>query len=137
MKRTAVRVLAASLMILTFSGSVCLAEPGTTVANPAYDPTFRFIGINSGVKTQDGRRIKIGDATNNGVIDINDGYCIQDYVLRHDVWGLNARYMAKQRPEMDVNGDGKVTAVDATIVMRYYYAKRNYDVFINGDRWYE
>ena len=138
--RTISAVFACVVIMLSSAPSLCYADH---LNNPAYNPNYQRIGhrtIN--------RQRTVGDCDDNGTIDMNDAALINQWCLYYSfgettsilgtiVLRVNSfRYFDYYSDDsvefMDINGDGRVTNVDATLLKRYLTDLRKYNEAVNN-----
>ena len=140
-KKEVLRKLAVKTVIALFASLMIVSNIAPKVCNAETIPVQNQTYTRFGRTTVNGK-YRIGDADNDGYITSNDADLICEFCLRFDcgtfgnVWSPGARqflldyFMDPHSPGsveyMDVNGDGKITPSDGSIIMRYLYESRNY-----------
>lgn len=128
-KTMATAALTCSVIVTTFAAP-CNAH--------LFDPDYLRIGLETNIELKNGEKLRISDANRDGYINTYDIEYLDNYIMDHCL-SCSAATMAIERPEMDINGDKKVSPVDVTILKRYYnefkYIIRPVDVFpfVYGD----
>lgn len=138
--RTVSAAFACIVLMLSSAPSLCYADH---LNNPAYNPNYQRIGH----RTINKKRT-VGDCDDNGTIDMNDAALINQWCLYYDfgetksilgtlVLRVNSSqyfdYSSDASVEfMDINGDGRVTNVDATLLKRYLIDLKKYNDAVNN-----
>ena len=140
-KKEVLRKLAVKTVIALFASLMIVSNIAPKVCNaetiPAQNQTYTRFG-----RTTVNGKYRIGDVDHDGYITSNDADLIGEWCLRFDcgefgkIWSPGVRWFLQAyllEPHssgsveyMDVNGDGKITPSDGSLIMRYLYESRNY-----------